>query len=248
MGDAMTSSDNIRNMTAALDRAQRKRILFLMPAAIAFVAGGVLMVRSGEPFGWAAILFFGAALPAFPMLFARTYRKSRYRSGPLVARRLLFETLLSVVIALAAGAGALALGLTMGSPMRPMATLAGYGGGALFLFAALLALFRAFDRRPVVNIDPEGYFDRRAMRRPLAWSQVIAIHRIEYRSQTMFFMEADGAQDNETLTTRLNHAFGFHGYSLHANALDCTVADLLLAIETNRPASADHTGFNGSTA
>lgn len=244
----MTSSDDIRAMTAALDRAQRRRLLLLTPAVIAFVAGGVWMVRSGEPLGWAAILFFGAALPAFPMLLARTYRKSRYRSGPLFARRLLFETLLSVVIALAAAAGALALGLTMGSPVRPMATLAGYGGGALFLFSALLMLLRAFDRRPVVSIGPEGYFDRRAMRRPLAWSQVIAIHRIEYRNQTMFFMEARGAQDNETLTTRLNHAFGFHGYSLHANALDGTVSDLLLAIEANRPALVDRTGFNGSAA
>jgi hypothetical protein len=49
-------------------RPNRLRYLLFMTSSAGFVAGGALMVREGDPMGWAGILFFGAGVIVFCVL------------------------------------------------------------------------------------------------------------------------------------------------------------------------------------
>ena len=49
-------------------RPNRLRYLLLLTLSAGFVAGGALIVRQGDPIGWAAILFFGAGVIVFFLL------------------------------------------------------------------------------------------------------------------------------------------------------------------------------------
>ncbi|MBS0296787.1 MAG: hypothetical protein JSR45_10775 [Proteobacteria bacterium] len=229
----MIDSAQIHRDMQSFDRTQRRRLLLLLLAAAAFVAIGLSMIRTGDQSGWGAVIFFGTCAIAMPMMLVRTYRKSRYTAGALRAGRQPIEAALGVLIGLGMALGSLAMAKF--SPENPKALLIGYGGGGFFMLASASRVWRLFDGRPVIVVDAQGYFDRRAMRAPIRWAQVQAVSTTRIRGQLMFTLQTTAPDSTMSWTTRVADAFGFRPYNISATGLDCTQADLLVAIQQHSP-------------
>src|ERR1051326_4197417 len=55
----------VSRMEKLIIKNSRWKHVLLLIASIGFVVAGIWMIIRGKPFGWAAIVFFGSAIPIF---------------------------------------------------------------------------------------------------------------------------------------------------------------------------------------
>ena len=96
-------------------------------------------------------------------------------------------------------------------------------------------------RRPIVEIGPDGILDRRLSSRPIPWTAVRGVRHTAVQRQRFVTLDlAPGAAG--TLITgrvnrvmhRLNQRSGFPGVHLSTVGLSCTASELAAAIERYR--------------
>jgi hypothetical protein len=197
-----------------------------------FLAGGAWMVSDGQPFGWSAVLFAAAGLVIFPAQLVSGRRPSRYTGGPLAAKRDRRVTAAALLGALLMGAAAVAGAASLALAYR---TLVLGACGLFFLLVAVLKAGELFEDGPILHIGPDGYFDRRLMRRPIAWAEVVRIEAAPVGRQTFLRLLAKDGEANHRLMQTIADRMDVPGYSLNAFGLDCTLADMLKAIAEHRP-------------
>ena len=225
----MTRNDLLRYIDEA--RAQRRtRSGWLALGVIGFCAIGVWMLGEGQREGWVPILFFGGGAGG-GILMALLEPRPTYEGGRLEARPAWGGTLFSLLALGAAIAGAFifaeeqiaeTLGLLIGAC------------GALLAVVMLLRIVSLFRPGPALVIDTSGVYDSRAMRRPVAWDEIVSFDRIE-RKSNVFYRIRLRDETALSLTSRLNGLVGVDGVTLNCLGLTCGNGDMLLAIHAHRP-------------
>jgi hypothetical protein len=212
-------------------RAQRRtRSGWLALGVIGFCAIGVWMLSEGQSEGWVPILFFGGGAGG-GILMTLLEPKPTYDGGRLEARLAWGATLFSLLAMGAAIAGAFVFA------EQRLAEALGLLVGACGVFLAVVMLLRIVSLfRPglALVIDAEGIYDSRAMRRPIAWDEIVSFDRIEMKSNVFYRIRLRD-ETALSLTSRLNGMFGVQGVTLNCLGLTCGNGDMLLAINAYRP-------------
>lgn len=212
-------------------RAQRRtRSGWLGLGVIGFCAIGVWMLSKGELEGWVPILFFGGGAGG-GILMALLEPRPTYGGGRLEAWPAWGATLFSLLAMGAAIAGAFVFA------EERMAETVGLLVGACGVFLAAVMLLRIvslFRPGPALVIDAEGVYDSRAMRRPVAWDEIVSFDRIEMKSNVFYRLQLRD-ETALSLISRLNGLFGVQGVTLNCLGLTCGNGDMLLAINAHRP-------------
>jgi hypothetical protein len=220
---------DIRKLGETLARNQRGKLLRFAPALLIGGAVIVWMLSKGdEPaVAWAGLLFIGAGLLAFPLMFVRSLRRTSYVTGPFAARRIPIDILIILVIALMMGGAGLFMAWRLGLTYKGV--LVGLCG-VIGVLLGLSKIPELFTRGPILTIDEAGYFDRRMLRAPVPWDRVQGLQQLVMRGQPLFQLIVSGQDANLKIVAKVSNAMGFAGLSLNPHGLDCTWADQLLAI------------------
>lgn len=209
-------------------RHQARRLL--LPAA-AFSAVGIALILGGRPMpGWAALLFFGVG-GGLTALLRLTTRDPSYGGGRLEARPVPWKRLVLTAVMLAPLAGIVAFAIAAeGFKQVEMAVL-----GAAWALIVGLVLAGFLRRGPVITIDAEGYFDRRASRAPVPWDRIDRVDVTGVRNQVFYRLRIDDDRDLNLLT-RMNRWVGVPGIAINCAGLDVCDGDVVLAVHAWRPA------------
>lgn len=215
-------------------RGRGRFLLILFLASLLVVAGGRVLA-TGDPRGWTMVLFFGAIALLAPAYLSDFFRRCRYCGGAFEARRVAIESA-TTTMALAVMTTACALAYV--GPEDPV------GGWALLAAGAVLGAYtglyavQAIEPGPVVVLDARGLFDRRAMRAPVAWSEVVEVDVHGPRGDaTLHLITAETPGNRRAFAGLAGHRF--NRVALSTTGLDCTVTDLFLAINAWKPALLD---------
>ena len=225
-----------RDQVAALGRSYEKsrsnQFLWMTPVAIGFVAIGLRMWRDGDPGGLLTVVFFGAFVPIAPMMILQGFKKGRYAGGVLEARTSPWEAVLRFA----------GLGMVSGGSLMGVYALGLSETGFLLLACGLfigclglLSAVQAVKPGPILIVGPAGYLDRRMSREPIAWRDVESVDVAKVKTNRFLQLRVHDAPENRTLLRRVNSLFGFGGCTLDGSGLNCTTADILLAIHAHAP-------------
>lgn len=220
--------------------------LWLAPFSLLLTAIGVAMICLGETkslvAGWFLVALCGPGVLIAPLMAARGFRRPRWTSGRLVARRLALDTAAFVLLgADYAGFFAWAAWLTWAprgaasDALTIAACVAFLLSAVWFLIVSASVLLELFDTRPVITVDDTGYFHRRLMRRPIPWDRIDRLEARRRNGRAIFCLVANGQGASRRLFARLNALQGFPGFVVSGGQIDCTVADVLLAIHHYAP-------------
>ena len=108
------------------------------------------------------------------------------------------------------------------------------GVAALLLLLSLMCAAWMVKPGPVLVVDAQGFYDRRALRRPLRWDEILAFDVVNWRGATLYRLAIEST-DQMTLMARWSTRTGFDGIAIGCNGLDCSDRDIIDAIRANRP-------------
>ena len=210
---------------------QRRQALRLLVPVAAFSAIGTALIAGGNPMpGWAALLFFGVGGGLTALLRLTTCDPS-YGGGRLEARPVLWTRLVLTAVMLASLAGVVAF--VVGAHGFRQVEMAVLGAAWALIVGAVLAGF--LRRGPVITVDAEGYFDRRASRAPIPWRRIERLDVTGVRNQVFYRLRILDDRDLNLLT-RMNRLVGAPGIAIGCAGLDVCDGDVVLAVHAWRPA------------
>ncbi len=163
------------------------------------------------------------------MRLATSFQPIKYRDGPLVAHHSKVGAAAYSFVAIVFGALSIAVGMTF----APIGYLA-IAPAAAMIGLAILRVPEVFNRRAVLTIDSEGFFDRRFTHHPVPWSQTGPLIASAASYAWPVFRPADDP-GNSTLMRRLFSRLGFPFLYVSFGALDHGGGDVLLAIDRYAP-------------
>lgn len=224
------TADEVRAQATRVARAQARGGIWSSLLMLALAVLAAFMVRHGGEAGqagWALLLLCGPCGLFLPLAARRGFRRPRWAGGRLAVRGLATETAATIILCTSLGGLCLWAAWLSWTKRQPAWTTVFAVFGMAILGMALPLLGMLFDTRPKVIVDEAGYFDRRQTMRPIPWD------RIERLAQGQLF--ANGQNRNRRLWMRLSALLGVPGFGLRVAGLDCTLADLLLAIHHYAP-------------
>lgn len=146
-------------------------------------------------------------------------------------------------LALIAGAALMLAGSIAGLP-HPLAVLyliIGAAGLLLFVPGVGRLVWQLAQRRPIVEIGPDGILDRRLTPRLIPWALVRQVHPTAVQHQRFVTLVlAPGAAEElitgpvQRLMHRINQRSGFPGLHVSAVGLRCTADELYDAVLRHR--------------
>ena len=229
----MTRQD-LLDQIQALTGQQRRQALRVASFVAIFSLVGVWAISDGKTMlGLATLLFFGVGGSVGVLLKLMTPNPS-YGGGRLEAHPALLARAGMVVLMLASVAGVVAFVLyARGWRQIEMVVL---GGAWTLIVVLILASF--LRRGPVVTVDADGYFDRRASRAMIPWDRITGVDVITIKKQSFYRLQTLD-DSGSTLLRRLNLLVGVRGITINCVGLDVCDGDVLLAIHAYRPALLD---------
>lgn len=214
-------------------RQRRQALKMVLPVAAFSLAGAALLMSGKVAVGLASLLFFGVG-GALTVLMRLTTRDPTYGGGRLEARPVLWARLAMAAVMLASLAGVVAFVVSAeGLRQVEMAVL-----GAAWTLIVVLVLASFLRRGPVITVDAQGYFDRRASRAPIPWERIDSLYPTGIRNQVFYRLRIDDDRDL-TLLTRMNRWVGAPGIAIGCAGLDVCDGDVVLAVHAWRPALLD---------
>lgn len=214
-----------------LDRAAAQRQGWLAALiGVVLIVGAAWWTHADGPSSGATLSFTAGGAGVLMALARQLTPKPSHGGGRLEARKTLIGWAMSAAL-LAVVATAILYAVTMQNTFRRVELLVALA----FVIALMLMTWGlSLGGGPVVVIDGEGYFDRRAMRAPIPWDQLEPISTQWVGRQVYYRVQA---KDRSRLTwlARANTLVGFDGFAMNGVGLDHGEGDMLLAIHAYRP-------------